>query len=248
MTRWVRFRAAGGPPTDGVLDGDDVVAAGARHALSSVRLLAPCQPTKLVCVGRNYLDHAREMGNELPREPLLFFKPPSSVIGPGDDIIYPPQSARVDYEGELGVVIGERCRDVARARAFDVVRGYTIVNDVTARDLQETDIQWARAKGFDTFAPIGPCVVDGIDPGRLTIRTTLNGVERQRSSTELLIFDVPALIEYVTAAFTLEPGDVISTGTPSGVGPMQPGDEVRVEIEGIGALVNRVARPAAKAW
>ena len=245
--RYVRFTAGGGQPTDGVLDGDAVIAGSVRRDLSSVRLLAPCAPTKIVCVGRNYLEHAREMGNDLPDKPLLFFKPPSAVIGPGDEIVYPEQSARVDYEGELAVVIARRCRHVSRGDALDVVRGYTIVNDVTARDLQATDGQWARAKGFDTFAPIGPCIADGLDPSRLRIRTTLNGDVRQDSSTGLLIFDVPTLIEYISAAFTLEAGDVIATGTPSGIGPMQPGDEVRVEIEGIGALVNRVAAPAVRA-
>jgi len=244
--RYVRFSVDGGPPTDGVIDGEAVVAGDSRRALASVRLLPPCLPTKIVCVGRNYLDHAREMGNDLPDKPLLFFKPPSAVIGDGDEIVYPPQSSRVDYEGELGVVIARRCRHVSRAGALDVVRGYTIVNDVTARDLQETDVQWARAKGFDTFAPIGPCIADGLDPSRLRIRTTLNGEVRQDSSTGLLIFDIPTLIEYISAAFTLEAGDVIATGTPSGIGPMQPGDEVRVEIDGIGALSNRVAAPAAR--
>lgn len=243
--RRVRFSAGGGPAIDGIIDGDAVVADGTRRELSSVRLLAPCVPTKIVCVGRNYLEHAREMGNALPDKPLLFFKPPSAVIGPGDEIVYPPQSSRVDYEGELAIVIARRCRHVSRAGAFDVVRGYTILNDVTARDLQETDGQWARAKGFDTFAPIGPCIADGLDPARLHIRTMLNGEVRQDSSTGLLIFDIPTLIEYISAAFTLEAGDVIATGTPSGIGPMQPGDEVRVEIEGIGALVNRVAAPRA---
>ena len=242
--RRAQFTLDGGPPIDGIIDGDAVIAGDARHALSSVRLLAPCVPTKIVCVGRNYLDHAREMGNALPDKPLLFFKPPSAVIGAGADIVYPPQSSRVDYEGELAIVIARRCKNVSRAEALDVVSGYTILNDVTARDLQSTDDQWARAKGFDTFAPLGPCIAQGLDPGRLRIRTTLNGELRQDSSTEMLIFDVPTLIEYITAAFTLEPGDVIGTGTPSGIGPMQPGDEVRVEIEGIGVLSNRVVRPS----
>jgi 2-keto-4-pentenoate hydratase/2-oxohepta-3-ene-1,7-dioic acid hydratase in catechol pathway len=242
--RYVRFTADGGPPTDGVLDGNAVIAGSARRDLSSVRLLAPCVPTKIVCVGRNYVEHAREMGNDLPDKPLLFFKPPSAVIGPGDEIVYPQQSSRVDYEGELAVVIAHKCHHVSHRDALDVVRGYTIVNDVTARDLQATDGQWARAKGFDTFAPIGPCIADGLDPSRLHIRTTLNGEVRQDSSTGLLIFDVPTLIEYISAAFTLEAGDVIATGTPSGIGPMQPGDEVRVEIDGVGALVNRVAARA----
>jgi 2-keto-4-pentenoate hydratase/2-oxohepta-3-ene-1,7-dioic acid hydratase in catechol pathway len=238
----VRVALPDGSIGTGRIDRDDVLLGdGARLPLSGVRLLAPCLPGKIVCVGRNYLAHAREMDNEPPKEPLLFFKPPSAVIGPGDDIVYPPQSSRVDYEGELAIVIGRRCRNVARGRALDVIRGYTILNDVTARDLQNTDGQWARAKGFDTFAPLGPCIADDVDPAKLRIRTSLNGDVRQDATTDGLIFDIPALIEFISAAFTLEPDDVIATGTPSGVGPMRRGDEVRVEIEGIGALVNRVA-------
>ena len=243
MTRWVRAAIPDGRILDGTLVGTDVVSGVERFAMTSVRLLAPCVPTKIVCVGRNYVEHAREMGNDLPERPLLFFKPPSAVIGPGDAVVYPTQSAHVDFEGELAVVIARRCRNVPHAEAFGVVRGYTAFNDVTARDLQKTDVQWARAKGFDTFAAVGPCIADGLDPGKLRIRTLLNGEVRQDSSTELMIFDVPTLVEYISAAFTLEPGDIIATGTPSGVGPMQPGDEVRVEIEGVGALVNRVAAP-----
>lgn len=237
--KFVRF-AADGAVFEGTLEGDDVVSHGARRSLSSVRLLAPCTPTKIVCVGRNYLAHAREMGNDLPAAPLLFFKPPSAVLDPGSDIVYPKQSSRVDYEGELGVVIGRRCRNVTRREAPDVIRGYTVFNDVTARDLQATDGQWARAKGFDTFAPFGPCIANELDPARLRVRTLLNGSVRQDAPTDSMIFDVPTLVEYISAVFTLEPGDVIATGTPSGIGPMQPGDEVRVEIEGIGALVNTV--------
>jgi 2-keto-4-pentenoate hydratase/2-oxohepta-3-ene-1,7-dioic acid hydratase in catechol pathway len=238
----VRFAARAGE-FEGTLEHDEVVASGKRYSLSSVRLLAPCRPTKIVCIGRNYAEHAKEMGSEIPREPLIFLKPPSALLDPGGEIVYPRQSSRVDFEGEMAVVIGRRCRDVSRREAFAVVRGYAAFNDVTARDLQRTDGQWARAKGFDTFAPLGPCIVDGVDPSRLRIRTFLNGVVRQDATTDQLLFDVPALVEYVSAAFTLEPGDVIATGTPSGVGPMQPGDEVRVEIEGIGALVNRVVKP-----
>lgn len=240
MSAFVRFAGTDGAPHEGILDGADIVADGTRTAASSVRLLAPCAPTKIVCVGRNYADHARELGSTPPAEPLLFFKPPSAVIGPGDDIVYPKQSKRVDYEGELAAVIGRRCRDVTPERASEYVRGFTIFNDVTARDLQRTDDQWARAKGFDTFAAIGPCVVDGIDPSRLRIRTTLNGEVKQDAPTSLMLVDVWSLIAFASAAFTLEPGDVLATGTPSGVGPMQPGDEVAVEIEGIGRLTNRV--------
>jgi len=237
----VRF-SLGEHDREGTLAGDVVMTSGGSYPLSSVRLLAPCRPTKIVCVGRNYAAHVKEMGSDLPARPLIFFKPPSAVIDPLAEIVYPPQSARVDFEGELAVVIGRRCRNVSRADAFSVIRGYTALNDVTARDLQKTDGQWARAKGFDTFAPIGPCIVDDLDPSALRLRTLLNGQVRQDARTASMIFDVPALVEYISAAFTLEAGDVIATGTPDGVGPMQPGDEVRVEIEGIGALVNRVVR------
>jgi 2-keto-4-pentenoate hydratase/2-oxohepta-3-ene-1,7-dioic acid hydratase in catechol pathway len=237
--KFVRFEA-GGVTSEGVLDGQEIVSDGARHGVASVRLLAPCSPSKIVCVGRNYSEHAKEMDSDLPDKPLLFFKPPSAILDPGADIVYPPQSTQVDYEGELAVVIGRRCRWAARHEALSYVRGYTVFNDVTARDLQRSDGQWARAKGFDTFAPFGPCIVDDVDPSRLHIRTLLNGDVRQDSPTGKMIFDVPTLIEFISAAFTLEPGDLIATGTPSGVGPMHPGDDVRVEIEGIGALVNRV--------
>jgi 2-keto-4-pentenoate hydratase/2-oxohepta-3-ene-1,7-dioic acid hydratase in catechol pathway len=238
--KYTRFRAGDGTPKSGVVEGGEVVADGSRLPLTSVKLLAPCVPTKIIGVGRNYADHAAEMGNEPPKQPLLFFKPPSAVIDPGADIEYPAQSSRVDYEGELAVVIGKTCRNVSRTNALDYVAGYTICNDVTARDLQDSDGQWARAKGFDTFAPLGPYVVTGLDPAKLRVKTHLNDKLVQDCPTDKLIFDVPALIEYISAAFTLEPGDVISTGTPSGVGPMKPGDTVTVEIEGIGALTNRV--------
>ena len=240
MSKSVRFTAGDGTPRDGFLDGDDVVTGDVRYALAGVRLLAPCLPTKIVCVGRNYAEHARELDSPLSAEPLLFFKPPSAVIGPGDPIVYPRQSKRVDYEGELAAVIGRRCRDVTAQGAPDYVRGFTVFNDVTARDLQKTDEQWARAKGFDTFASIGPCIVDGIDPSSLRIRTTLNGTVKQDAPTSLMLVDVWSLIAYASAAFTLEPGDVLATGTPAGIGPMQPGDVVCVEIEEIGALTNRV--------
>jgi len=240
VTAYLRYAGPDGAPRDGILEGMDVVAGGSRIALRSVKLLAPCAPTKIVCVGRNYTDHAKELGSTPPAEPLLFFKPPSAVIGPGDDIIYPRQSRRVDFEGELAAVIGRRCRDISPEKARDFVRGFTVFNDVTARDLQRTDDQWARAKGFDTFASIGPCIVDDVDPSALRIRTTLNGELKQDAPTSLMLVDVWSLIAYASAAFTLEPGDVLATGTPSGVGPMQPGDVVSVEIDGIGKLTNRV--------
>lgn len=226
----------------GGIEGDEAVLDGGRFPLGEVTLLAPCTPTKIIGVGRNYADHAAELGNPLPKEPLLFLKAPSALNDPDGAIVYPPQSSRVDYEGELAVVIGRRCRDVSRAGAAEVILGYTICNDVTARDLQDTDGQWARAKGFDTFAPLGPCIVTGLDPAGLRVRTRLNDALKQDCPTSKLIFDVPALIEYISAAFTLEAGDVIATGTPSGIGPMQPGDVVTVEIEGIGALTNHVVK------
>jgi len=226
---------------EGTIEGQTAVAAGGRWPLADVRLIAPCVPTKIIGVGRNYAEHAAELGHEPPKEPLLFLKSPSALNHPGGDIVYPRQSARVDYEGELAVVIGERCRDVARHEALATVRGYTIINDVTARDLQKSDGQWARAKGFDTFAPLGPWIETDLDPKLLTVRTYLNGERKQDAPTSAMIFDVAALIEYISAAFTLEPGDVIATGTPGGVGPMVVGDEVSVEIPGIGRLTNRVS-------
>jgi 2-keto-4-pentenoate hydratase/2-oxohepta-3-ene-1,7-dioic acid hydratase in catechol pathway len=198
------------------------------------------RPTKIVGIGVNYRAHAAEMGKGIPTEPLLFLKPPSAVVGPGAEIERPLKYQRVDYEGELGVVIGSRTRRISIAQALDAVMGFVCVNDVTVRDLQTSDGQWARAKGFDTFCPIGPRIVAGLDPSRLAIQTRVNGELRQDSSTSDLIFDVPTLISFVSMHMTLEPGDVISTGTPSGVGNLSPGDVVAVEIEHIGVLENRV--------
>jgi 2-keto-4-pentenoate hydratase/2-oxohepta-3-ene-1,7-dioic acid hydratase in catechol pathway len=212
--------------------------------LAMARLLPPCSPSKIVCVGRNYPEHAKELGNEVPAEPLIFLKPPSSLIASGDHIVYPGLSARVDYEGELGVIIGRRARRVSRHEAFDYVHGYTVVNDITARDLQKKDGQWTRGKGFDTFCSVGPCMVprDEIDPARLRIVTRLDGVVKQDGSVSEMMFPVDAIISYISAFMTLEPGDLIATGTPPGVGPMQPGSTVHVEIEGIGVLENSVIR------
>ena len=211
--------------------------------LARANLLPPVEPSKILCVGRNYRDHAAELGNDVPAEPLLFFKPPSSLLPPGAAIRLPPQSARVDYEGELAVVIG---RPASGLREEDDpsawIRGYTIVNDVTARDLQKTDGQWTRAKGFDTFCPCGPVVVDRLDvAGGVQVETRLNGERKQHGSTRDLIFSIAKLLAYITAAITLEPGDLIPTGTPAGVGPMQAGDTVEVEIAGLGILRNQVA-------
>jgi len=201
-------------------------------------------PSKIIGIGVNYRAHAVEMGKGLPEEPLMFLKPRSAMIADGDAIERPAGYERVDYEGELGVVIGARTRGISRERALEAVLGFVCVNDVTVRDLQKRDGQWARAKGFDTFCPIGPRIVAGLDPSKLRITTRVNGEVRQDSSTSDLIFDVPALIAFTSAHMTLEPGDVISTGTPSGVGNLTPGDTVTVEIEGIGALTNKViARP-----
>jgi len=202
------------------------------------------RPSKIIGIGQNYRAHAAEMGKGIPEEPLMFLKPPTAIIADGMPIHRPAGYERVDYEGELGVVIGKRAHRVSRDQALDYVKGYVCVNDVTVRDLQKKDGQWTRAKGFDTFCPIGPRVVPGLDPTNLRITTRVNGVVKQDSSTSDLIFDVATLISFCSQHMTLEEGDVISTGTPSGVGPLQPGDVVEVEIEGIGVLTNPVlARP-----
>jgi 2-keto-4-pentenoate hydratase/2-oxohepta-3-ene-1,7-dioic acid hydratase in catechol pathway len=214
---------------------------GERLPLGDVRLLAPVIPrSKIVGVGRNYADHAAEFGQAVPEEPLLFLKPNTAVIGPGDAIVLPRQSHEVHFEGELAVVIGKLCRDVPAERALDVIFAYTVGNDVTARDLQRTDDQWARAKGFDTFCPLGPWLETELDPADLTLRTVVNGEVKQDVRTSKLIFDIPTLVAYISAAFTLLPGDVILTGTPAGVGPIVAGDWVEVTVEGIGTLDNRV--------
>ncbi len=214
---------------------------GERHPLGEVRLVAPLLPTKIIAIGRNYAAHAAEFGNEAPEEPMMFLKPSSSVIGPGEGIVYPKKlSERVDFEGELAVVIGRLCRDVPVERAHEVIFGYTCANDVTARDLQRKDGQWSRAKGFDSFCPLGPWIQTELDPADLAITTSVNGDLRQSARTSLLIHDIPKLIAHVSEVMTLIPGDVILTGTPEGVGPLEVGDEVSVGIEGIGTLTNRV--------
>jgi 2-keto-4-pentenoate hydratase/2-oxohepta-3-ene-1,7-dioic acid hydratase in catechol pathway len=213
---------------------------GGRVALSSVRLLAPVLPSKVVAIGKNYADHAAEMGGDVPERPLIFLKPSTAVVGPGDEVAAPPSSERVDYEGELAVVIGRLCRDVPEQRAMDVVLGYTCGNDVTARDQQRADGQWSRAKGYDTFCPLGPWIETEVDAGDLRITTRLNGEVKQDARTSLIVHKIPSLIAYITSCMTLLPGDVILTGTPEGVGPMRVGDSVEVEIEGIGVLANPV--------
>lgn len=205
-------------------------------AWSPADLRAPVKPSKIVCVGRNYAAHAKELGNEVPKEPLLFFKPPSSIVGPGGAVVLPRESERVEHEAELGVVIGRRVRKVARAQALAAVYGYTCVCDVTARDLQKKDGQWTRAKGFDTFCPTGPWIETELDPSDLEVKCTVDGVVRQLGRTSQMMFDVASLVSYVSAAMTLEPGDLIVTGTPEGVGPLAPGNRVVVAVEGIGEL------------
>jgi len=215
--------------------------AGDYHALKDARLLEPVLPTKIVAIGLNYRAHAAEFDQEIPEEPLFFLKPSTSVIGPGGDIVYPAHmSHRVDFEGELGVVIGRRCKDVSVEEAGEYILGYTAFNDVTARDLQGRDGQWTRAKGFDTFAPLGPWIETALDPGNVAIETFLNGERRQYASTVDMIFQVPQLLSFISRVMTLLPGDVIATGTPPGVGKMKPGDTVEVRVSGVGALVNKV--------
>ncbi|MDI3281369.1 MAG: fumarylacetoacetate hydrolase family protein [Bacillota bacterium] len=208
--------------------------------LAAVRLLAPCTPTKIVAAGLNYRDHAQELGLALPEEPILFLKPSTAVIGPEEEIVLPAMSRQVDYEAELAAVVGRRCRNLSPDRVPQYLLGYTCFNDVTARDLQRKDGQWTRAKSFDTFAPLGPCITDEIDPDDVAVELYLNGERRQSSTTRNLIFSVAELVSFVSRIMTLEPGDVIATGTPSGIGPLSPGDVVEVAIPGIGRLRNRV--------
>ena len=213
---------------------------GRSWPLSDVRLLAPILPSKVVCISRNYADHAKELGNEVPADPIIFLKPSTSVIGPNAAIKLPPNSERVDFEGELALVIGQPCKDVPASRALSVLLGYTIANDVTARDQQKADGQWTRAKGYDTFCPLGPWIETAIDPTDVRLRTELDGEIKQDSRTSLLIHGIGKLVEWITAVMTLLPGDVILTGTPAGVGPMHSGQTVSVTIDGIGTLTNPV--------
>lgn len=213
---------------------------GERHRLSDVRLLAPVLPSKVVCIGKNYADHIAEMGGSTPADPVVFLKPSTSVIGPGDPIVLPRNSTHVDHEAELGIVIGRLCREVSREKAQDVILGYTCGNDVTARDHQKQDGQWTRGKSHDSFCPIGPWVETDLSPTDLGVQCFVDGEVRQDGRTSSLLHDVPAIIEWVTAFMTLLPGDVILTGTPAGVGPLVPGNAVTVFVEGIGPLTNPV--------
>lgn len=206
-----------------------------------VRLLAPAQPSKIICIGRNYAEHAKEHNAEVPKIPLIFMKPPSAIINPGDTILLPPQSQQVEHEAELVAVIGKRGHAIPAEEAANYILGYTIGNDVTARDLQRSDGQWTRAKGFDTFCPFGPWIDNEFDPSDAVISCRVNGQIRQMASTQDMVFSVPTLIAFISSVMTLEPGDLIFTGTPAGVGPLKPGDVVEVEIENLGKLTNPVA-------
>src|SRR5229473_4822257 len=243
-----------GRPAVGVAEGDfvarydgvDAIHLGTHideeaRAIASLRLLPPVTPSKIVAVGRNYAEHAKELGNEAPSEPIIFLKPPSALLPPNGTILRPPQSQRVDFEGELAIVIGKTARNVKRADWRSVVLGFTCANDVTARDLQKKDVQFTRGKSFDTFCPLGPCIETDLDPAALSLRTRVNGQIRQDGNTRDMVFDCAFIIEFITSVMTLQAGDVILTGTPAGVGPLASGDHVEVEIEGIGVLGNSVS-------
>lgn len=249
--RIVRYQAEGGAPKYGWLLDDKVGdiegdpfgkyrRRDAKTPLADVRLLAPCTPSKIVCVGRNYVEHAKELGNDVPKIPLIFLKPPSSIINPGDTILLPPQSKQVEHEAELVAVIGRRGRNVTAEEAKKHIFGYTVGNDVTARDLQKIDDQWTRAKGFDTFCVFGPWIDTEFNIADALITCKVNGQPRQMASTRDMVFNVATLVAFVSSVMTLEPGDILFTGTPSGVGPLTEGNEVVVEIEGLGVLRNPV--------
>jgi 2-keto-4-pentenoate hydratase/2-oxohepta-3-ene-1,7-dioic acid hydratase in catechol pathway len=230
-----RLRLLTGDPFGGTGDAATTV------ARETARLLPPVLPSKVVAIGLNYKDHAAERGKALPEEPLMFLKPPSAVIGPGDAIRRPAWAGRVDHEAEMGIVIGRTARDLAGPEAAGAhILGVLCVNDVTARELQDKDVQFTRAKGFDTFCPIGPCIATGLDLGRLAVVGRVNGEVRQKSRTDQLIFDASYLVWFVSRVMTLLPGDIISTGTPAGIGPLVSGDVVEVEVEGVGVLRNPV--------
>jgi 2-keto-4-pentenoate hydratase/2-oxohepta-3-ene-1,7-dioic acid hydratase in catechol pathway len=249
MLRLFRIEHEGAPryvaERDGrwrLVDGDifGKFSEGAEVDKEGATVLAPVSPSKIVCVGLNYKDHALEQNKPLPPEPLLFLKPSTSVIGPNQPIEAPPWAGRVDHEAELGIVIGKVAKNVKAGKAYDYVRGLTAVNDVTARELQNKDGQYTRCKGFDTFAPIGPCIAVGLDGRDLRVQAFVNGNLRQDSRTRELIFTIPELVEFISSVMTLLPGDIISTGTPSGIGPIRPGDNVTIHVEGVGALTNPV--------
>ncbi len=253
--RIVRFQADGGAPQYGWLLDDKVGEIqgdpfgkyrrkDADKLLTDVKLLAPSVPSKIVCVGRNYVEHAKELGNDVPKIPLIFLKPPSSIVNPGEPIILPPQSRQVEHEAELVVVIGRRARNITAEESKKYIYGYTVGNDVTARDLQRSDDQWTRAKGFDTFCAFGPWIDTEFNIADALITCKVNGQPRQMASTRDMVFSVGTLIAFISSVMTIEPGDLIFTGTPSGVGPLQDGNEVVVEIEGLGVLRNPVKAEA----
>ncbi|HRW09085.1 MAG TPA: fumarylacetoacetate hydrolase family protein [Caldilineaceae bacterium] len=213
-------------------------------SLDEVHLLAPVEPQKIICVGRNYAEHAAELGNEVPTEPLIFLKPPSSLVGPDEPVVYPAISERVDHEGELAVVIGQRCRNLREEEAMDVIFGYTVANDVTARDLQRKDGQWTRGKGFDTFCPVGPWIDTKFNPANRNVRCMVNDEVRQDGNTGLMIYSIANVLAFVSRFMTLEPGDLLLTGTPAGVSAVQPGDVMVVEVSGLGTLSNPVVAEA----
>jgi 2-keto-4-pentenoate hydratase/2-oxohepta-3-ene-1,7-dioic acid hydratase in catechol pathway len=246
----IRFQVHGRTAC-GILQGEEVTelegdfygplkTRSAGHARAGVKLLAPCSPSKVIAVGLNYRDHAQELGLPVPEAPVIFLKPPTAIIGPGDIIQYPGTSSRVDYEAELGIVIKDRVKDIRPEEAHRHILGYTCANDVTARDLQKKDGQWTRAKSFDTFCPVGPWIETELDPDDLLVESYLNGVQRQSSRTSQFIFKTDHLVSFISQVMTLYPGDLVITGTPAGVGPMEPGDEIEVRIEGIGSLKNVV--------
>jgi 4-hydroxyphenylacetate degradation bifunctional isomerase/decarboxylase decarboxylase subunit len=229
---------------EGRIEGKEVVTkSDERRKIKDLKYLSPVTPSKIICVGLNYIDHAKELNMGIPQEPILFLKAPSAVIGHEDIVRYPQTTQKLDHEAELAIVIGKKCKEVKARNAYDVIEGYTCFNDLTARDLQKLNGQWTRAKSFDTFAPIGPHIVtkDEIDPHNLNIKMLVNGEIRQDSNTKNLIFDVPSLIEFISEIMTLNPEDIISTGTPPGIGQVKPGDEMEVKIEGIGTLRNSVS-------
>ncbi len=224
----------------GTVDGDTVKSDSSEYKLSELKILPPTVPTKIVCTGLNYIDHANELNYPIPKWPILFIKPSTTVVGHMENIEYPTMSSRVEYEGEMAIIISERCKNVKDPEA--VILGYTGINDVTARDIQRKDVQWTRAKSFDTFAPIGPFITTDINPGDARIETRVNGKTRQKSNTKNLIFDVNDLVRFISEVMTLNAGDVIATGTPYGVGELLIGDTVEIEIEGVGVLSNNVIR------
>ena len=251
-----RFKNAGGESAThyGIVEGDrvrEIASLFEQHTqtarswpLSEIRWLAPSEPSKIVCVGRNYAAHAAELGNDVPKEPLIFLKPPSAILAPEEPIILTPHSQRVDHEGELAIIMGRRCRHLADTQAvWPCILGYTCLNDVTARDLQKKDVQYTRAKGFDTFCPFGPWIETDLDLSRARVETFVNGQRRQSAAVSEMIFSVETIVRWISQMMTLEPGDVIATGTPSGIGPLAAGDVVEVSVAGIGTLRNPVATP-----